>query len=161
MLTLLFGLQALCMDLLHRPEENSCMSATDHLPLTLCSVCRSTDPWLSGMEKCQKSPIHRCRRFHGAGNPASLLLKDLPFLPAPAVHTAFVQHYCCQTYQIPLRDLRGKITALVIGATFRSRSEDTACLFIFQSVECADLTRRPFCFLFCFTFMYMTCLSQF
>ena len=58
-------------------------------------------------------------------------------------------------------NLRGKITALVIGATFRSRSEDTACLFIFQSVECADLTRRPFCFLFCFTFMYMTCLSQF
>lgn len=113
------------------------------------------------MEKCQRSPIHRCRRFHGAGNPASLLLKDLPFLPAPAVHAAFVQHYCCQTYQIPLRDLRGKITALAIGATFRGRSEDTACLFIFQSVECAGLTRRPFCFLFCFTFMYMTCLSQF
>lgn len=128
---------------------------------TICSVCRSTDPWLSGMEKCQRSPIHRCRRFHGAGNPASLLLKDLPFLPAPAVHAAFVQHYCCQTYQIPLRDLRGKITALAIGATFRGRSEDTACLFIFQSVECAGLTRRPFCFLFCFTFMYMTCLSQF
>ena len=36
-----------------------------------------------------------------------------------------------------------------------------AAVFIFQSVECADLTRRPFCFLFCFTFMYMTCLSQF
>lgn len=94
-------------------------------------------------------------------NPASPLLKDLPFLPAPAVHAAFVQHYCCQTYQIPLRDLRGKITALAIGATFLGRSEDTACLFIFQSVECAGLTRRPFCFLFCFTFMYMTCLSQF
>ena len=49
----------------------------------------------------------------------------------------------------------------IIGATFWGRSEDTACLFIFQSMECAGLTRRPFCFLFCFTFMYMTCLSQF
>lgn len=67
----------------------------------------------------------------------------------------------------PLRNERGEITFFAcffvvgIGATFRGRSEDTACLFIFQSVECAGLTRRPFCFLFCFTFMYMTCLSQF
>ena len=29
MLTLLFGLQALCMGLPHRPEESTCMSATD------------------------------------------------------------------------------------------------------------------------------------
>lgn len=44
---LLFGLQALCMDLLHRPEENSCMSATDGRPAMPMSVLMSAhcSPW--------------------------------------------------------------------------------------------------------------------
>lgn len=43
----LFGLQALCMDLLHRPEENSCMSATDGRPAMPMSVLMSAhcSPW--------------------------------------------------------------------------------------------------------------------
>lgn len=47
MLTLLFGLQALCMDLLHRPEENSCMSVTDGRPAMPMSALMSAhcSPW--------------------------------------------------------------------------------------------------------------------
>ena len=38
------------------------------------------------MEKCQRSPIHRCRRSHDAGNPVSYTHLDIPGLNILPTH---------------------------------------------------------------------------